>query len=1119
MKKSLVSFILCIVFIMSSLVTVPISAADEADIVIVQNFDQKVKVQKKVVDAENVIYAVRTSHGNSTTEDMVQYFLKNESPYGNGLDRNPAFDYVSDYDIISKTDGDMFCRTTFAENDERVPIQLDDSKGNIGYIGASHGAPVAVVAKKTNHGLSYDSIGKIYRDTTRQIWGTTKTANWVLIRIVDKDTLIFLSKIVGTNPLTPTFYNNIQADENGDLTLTRVDDKGAEITPHEEIVVDSQTIYQQLTPSYAMTKQLVYAVNEGVKTEVTEADRTYEGDFVQVEEEYTIINPATITAKMIENVGKHTENPSLLDGDAMVTFKLTYMYYSDGTIVHNWENTFESNIYVMQYGGIQWQPRTMEGNDLFIYLPNTKAFTAPAWTAETSKGANTEFNFAVPRNSTLDYPKGAVSDRATYEANTSLNIDGYKDDNYVPNRRLDFAASVNGSNKTLSQAFAGGFLPIDDGANSELIKNTNGSLYLYPTKKAYFRFIDKKYNARHADGLKGKTLKGTGYKKWITDYGKDFSFSSYTVPYYKGENKQLYIYIDIYDKNTSKSFDLSSLNGYSTEVMEQTSNMEYTLNNAGILTATSGDTTTEAAALVLRTTYTKGIEDKIAALPDVYSEDIADDIEAIDTEIKEIGIPESNYKNIEKFSSLRKIMKETVSIAQTLDTDKGVRIQMKEISDDKRAYAVRTAYGNDKNQDLIQYFVKDTSEGANGLAKNPAFDYSMAKDVVEKTNEDAMFITENPIGNDERTPIELERHPGFTRADVKFGWMGAGHGMTGAVSVDTEGNHGLGADSIGQVFKDSSQNKTWTIIRIPDEDTVVMLCKTGGDDIFPVFSYVIEACKEGGDRTLVAADDSGKKIIIKSTESFMQTSEQITQSYSMSKQDVYAVTDGVKTLVSEPDEQYVCDYVQVEEEYTVKNPVTLAADLTARAAEEPFTENPDLGKFGKDLITFKLTYMYYPDGTVIHNWENTFHEDVDVIRYGGIQYPMRGTASNVNIYYPNTKAFDMGGVQYDFSVPASASSLPNGILTEATYKDANFVPNRRLDYCYTDSSKGKLSQVYAGGYLPLDDTKNEERLANTNGAFFAVPGGKAYFHMIDNAFNTRFATNKDKVIKGTAYKK
>lgn len=154
------------------------------------------------------------------------------------MEQNPAFDFDPSQHLISKTSSTVFQSITAYGGDERAPVELS----GFGWIGASHGTQGGVTVTSANHGVTYSSIGNVYKDPAN--------IEWVLLRVSSADKLVFISKNLKNNNYTqPTFYSEMGA------TLTNV------ANPEDVITVDSYQAKQQLRPAYEMEKQNVYIVN------------------------------------------------------------------------------------------------------------------------------------------------------------------------------------------------------------------------------------------------------------------------------------------------------------------------------------------------------------------------------------------------------------------------------------------------------------------------------------------------------------------------------------------------------------------------------------------------------------------------------------------------------------------------------------------------------------------------------------------------------------------------------------------------------------------------------------------------------------------------------------------
>lgn len=617
--KKILSLMLAVFMLAGMFSAIPVMAQEDA-VVLTENFG-KVKIQGKVQTSYNgsTAYAVRSSFGESETQDIIQYFVRSTNQdSSNGMELNPAFDFYHDRRLVSKTSSTVFENIPIYGCDERAPVELS----GFGWIGATHGTTCAVTVTSANHGVTYSSIGNVYKDPAN--------IEWVLLRVSSADMLVFISKNLSKGDATkPTFYSTMGA------TLTNVENED------EVIKVDSYKSGQQLRPAYKMDVQNIYVVNGEEKTLVDELGKTYEGDYVLVEEKYTIMNPAYVAQAIIDGKPEsgYTENPSLAVGEPLVTFDLQQIYNSDGTVVHNWKNTFHQNATMTLFGGIQFNHIPTH-----IYLPNTKAFSKTAYDSD-KKSLGTQ---------TMDFSNIAS---ASVYPNSDLGTEGWAKADYVPHRRLDLHADAQGS---FTKMFTGGFLPVYDNINETRLTNTSTAFYMFNSRKAYFYSASDKINTRYPD-LTGKTLKGSAYKKWIEDFDAEGTASYYSVPYFSDGDNSRYMYFDLYKPGVTKKYDISAYLGtYSISELEKTENLEYNINyETGILTVSSKNNSQKSAdSLVLKAKYVgesvPAVEMKIRALPALYDVSLNDKLAEVAELMESIGADISDYDPalIAKYNSL-----------------------------------------------------------------------------------------------------------------------------------------------------------------------------------------------------------------------------------------------------------------------------------------------------------------------------------------------------------------------------------------------------------------------------------------------------------------------------------
>lgn len=562
MLKNRLTIIFAIVIMVFFLVLPSVSATENIT-VINENFG-KVKIQGKVQSNGSVAFAVRSSFGESETQDIIQYFIRDTNQDNtSGMELNPAFDFNPSQNLIQKTDATVFQSKTISGGDERAPVEM---KG-FGWIGATHGTACAVTVTSASHGVEYSAIGNIYKDPAN--------VEWVLLRVSDENKLVFVSKDLQSGDYTmPTFYSTMGS------TLTNIKDS------EDVIKVDSYKNSRQLRPAYKMTKQNVYIVSGKNKT-LVEADQTiHEGDYVLVEEEYTIKNPVYVAQAIIDNkpVGGYTENPNLAVGKDLVTFRLQQIYNPDGTVIHNWDNTFHQDVTMSQFGGIQWGTKATH-----IYLPNTKAFSATAYD-ESKIDIGTK---------TMDFSN--IASASVYPS-MNLSTTGWADSGYVPHRRLDF--TMDSSTNKYTKLFVGGYLPVFDGINETRVARVDKAYYMNSSRKAYFHFISSKTNTAVPD-LTNFNFKGSAYKKYVAEYDEDGTASYYSVPYFSDGDNSRYMYFDLYKPGTTKKYDISAYIGkYTVTELEKTENLNYEVDETtGILTISASDNgQTSADTLVLKLT-------------------------------------------------------------------------------------------------------------------------------------------------------------------------------------------------------------------------------------------------------------------------------------------------------------------------------------------------------------------------------------------------------------------------------------------------------------------------------------------------------------------------------------
>lgn len=430
--------------------------------------------------------------------------------------------------------------------DEATPFMINGS-----YIGANHGQNSGMYVTVSAHGLGYADVGSRWTTTVAAEGSEPMTIHWNLLRIVDANTLLFLSDgTFKTGAYTYGFSTNLSAGD----TMNRADGAAKQLTV-EKVSVN------QVFPAIRHTKKTAYAVSDGLKWKI-EPNTARDCDYVVIEESYQIIDPSTVADAIRANApaGGYTANPDLtVGGDPMLNYNVVYTFLPDGTVLTESNCEVLKTIRIDSYGLIQYPKRAdYAGGGIYRYLPNTKAFTAQAASGQTEAA----FDFSVP---TKIVGEGAADYPNSYTYPTADCVDT----TYPNERVIDFFSD--GSKDAAT--YASGYLPLGMGTKENLA-STSKRFYFYNSLKAYPNF----YGSAGQDGS-GTTISGVAYKKLYVG-GRSDQMNVYTVPY----GDTLYTYVDMFANG--KSYTLPA--GYA--IVNQSANV--TIDDAGVATANfaEGDT-------------------------------------------------------------------------------------------------------------------------------------------------------------------------------------------------------------------------------------------------------------------------------------------------------------------------------------------------------------------------------------------------------------------------------------------------------------------------------------------------------------------------------------------------
>ena len=487
----------------------------------------------------NYIY-VRTSFDE--TRDLVQAF----TAYQSSQTRNAPMNFSTAKLVPVNADYTAEGSVLSSSADEATPFNFNSS-----YIGANHGQSDGVEVTMSNHGKTAADVGSRWEDSNGIYWN--------LLRVVDKDTLLFLSDNQKTSGSGYSFCKSIAG-----TTLTYVSD-GAH---SESIIFTAQQGSVQVQPAIANIRIEAYAVKNGNRYLLGKDAPDAGCDYVEIEEYYDIIDPSTVAdaLRAARPEGGYTEQPYIGVGKPIVNYHMTHRILADGTVLEIMDHKILDSVAMGYYGGIQYQQKQNTfGGGVYRYLPGTKGLQI----SDPSRVDNISMD-GVTVNS--DYWTSATA---------------------VPDRQVDYMQSSDGTNEV---AFAGGYLPFGYNATAQKrMDSVDRWGFLYKSNKVYPAYVTSKAGV---ENFKDQAINGVAYKKYFDastcETGKN---SWYTVEY----DGCTYLYYDGFAAGTEVLELAPKLFFGSFELIAKSGEISYAAEANGIRITTEGN---EKTYLVLKITPT-----------------------------------------------------------------------------------------------------------------------------------------------------------------------------------------------------------------------------------------------------------------------------------------------------------------------------------------------------------------------------------------------------------------------------------------------------------------------------------------------------------------------------------
>ena len=314
------------------------------------------------------------------------------------------------------------------------------------------------------------------------------------------------------------------------------------------------------------------------------------------------------------------------------------------------------------------------------------------------------------------------------------------------------------------------------------------------------------------------------------------------------------------------------------------------------------------------------------------------------------------------------------------------------------------------------------------------------------------------------------------------GYIGAGHGYAKARKI-TLTSHGKTYADIGSKWQlNSSTPHYWYIVRIIDNNNLVML----GENV-STNSYDTTSWTDGDTFTHVEGGTHTDLITGFSSESYLIAP--------LDKNHIKKVMlDGVEE-VNNNGYYNAKTFVDIIEEYGIVNPQSIVPEILGNMPVGGYTENPEINT-GNPFIHFSNIYRILNDGTMLLFSQLDNDAQISLSYWGGTQYAQKASATvfGGGLYRYVPKLLEVDG--HDLRIPFNMSNWNFSIDATKTYWEEADNPPDRLIHLYTDNSN-IYKAGYSVGYLPVAYGKAENRKNNIGNAMTLYSTKKAYPHLVD----------------------
>ena len=162
----------------------------------------------------------------------------------------------------------------------------------------------------------------------------------------------------------------------------------------------------------------------------------------------------------------------------------------------------------------------------------------------------------------------------------------------------------------------------------------------------------------------------------------------------------------------------------------------------------------------------------------------------------------------------------------------------------------------------------------------------------------------------------------------------------------------------------------------------------------------------------------------------------------------------------------------------------------------------------KPFVTLENKFTFFPDGNCVVNVRQSFQRPVKLDYIGGVQCQTLAApvGRDVRYFMPGTKAFEIAGEKFDFSVPAA---MPVRLKADLNFgikygniADPGNLPDKMVQFAGVRAKDFKADSAFAIGYIPGEAmTTAAARKGYVARPCFISRSKKYYPYIIDYGFN------------------